>query len=217
MPQNRSTRSGAPSPSSRRSAASVHMSSLNLRTPEVVLPIIHVPKLRRPPSPNVRLTPLSQPRASANHDPPLPVTFHWSCCRSDCRHRNTFFTGTHFTRIRHVRGLEDSWSWAPSYRVAKCQACSHAVCEQCALLQVTGQSEWKGAEIEEDFVETGDVGVWRRIGIWGEGKRFGISEWQGRGEYEDIVRELETSDRIGRDWVGEWLRDRQWQQKVSAR
>lgn len=219
MPQDRITRSAAPSPSNRRSVPSPLSvpSSPIIFCSKATARQLATPKVSKASSPNARLTPLSQPRASTVHNPPLPLIFLWRCCRSDCRANNHFFTKTHFTRLRHVRGLVDTWSWAPSYRTDKCQECKHEACEICLLLQVEGESEWKGAEAENDFGETGDVGVWRRVGFWGEGRRFGIIENQSKVRYNDVVRDLESNERVGQHWAKEWLRDRERRQRVSSR
>ena len=175
MPQDRTTRSNAPSPSSRYSVPSVHtlLSSPILFLPKpqsrnIISHTVNVPRLSQPPSPSTHPLQSSQPRASATHNPSLPLIFHWRCCLSGCSTKNTHFTAIHFTRLR-VRRLLDMWYWTPSYRVSKCRECQHQACEMCILLQVKGESEWKGEKLESGFRETGDVGVWKRIGIWGEG------------------------------------------------
>lgn len=211
MHQNRTVRSTAPSPSSPRSITSTFSipSSPILFLPKATLRTVATPRIAQPPSPNAHLTHHSQPCASATHTPPLPLMFLWRCCRSDCRTSNTHFTTTHFTRLHHVRGRLERWTWAPSYRKDSCQECNHAACETCLLLQVEGHSEWKGAEVESEFGQTGDVGVWRRIGFWDEGRRFGGTDGQSKVGYDDVVRDLESDERVDLDRDIETFRSRQ--------
>jgi hypothetical protein len=34
---------------------------------------------------------------------------------------------------------------------------------------------------------------------------------------EDVLKELETEDRVDQGWAREWLREREWKQKLSLR
>jgi hypothetical protein len=91
------------------------------------------------------------------------------------------------------------------------------------LLEVCGESEWKGVEAEGNFEKTGDVGMWRRIGIWGKEWRFGSTgavernELEGTVKYRDVVRSLETADRVDGDWIKERLKDIRCGRRVSSR
>lgn len=216
MTQDRTIRSNAPSPSSRYSqpSAPTRSSSPILflpkpQSPNFVLPTVSVPNIPKPASPNAHLSPSSRPHAPAIHTPALPLTFHWRCCRSGCRANNIVCTTTHFTHLL-ICDSHDIWYRAPSYRLDKCSDCQHRPCEWCLLLQVEGQSEWRGSERE-----TGLVGVWRRIGMWKEGRHFGDMDDKVR--KEDVMRGLKTEDRVDQRWAREWMKEREWKQKVSSR
>lgn len=219
MPQDRTAHSTTPSPPNRRLTAS------NLETPSSPVlffqttrkRIVAVPKLQNSPSPNAHLAPHSLPRASAVHTPPLPLKFLWRCCRLGCGQKNVYSTSTHFKFLRHVRGPINNWSCVPSYRTDRCQGCEHEACAICLLLQVEGNSEWKGVKFEKEFGETGDVGVWRRIGIWGEGRRFGIIEEQGKARHNDVLKDLESNGRVDQSRDRNCLKGRQYKQKASSR
>ena len=218
MLQDRTVRSNAPSPSSRYSKPPAASSPIllpnqpppsKLKSRTVVMPMISYLS-----SPGIYPQPHVQPRASATHAPPLPVAFRWRCCRSGCLTTNKLHTSTHFTRLSHVHGLQDTVYWTPSYRLDRCSDCQHQACKICLLLEVEGQSEWKAAEAEVDFDKTGQLGIWRRIGYWGEGRRFGVVDEmkdRARDDVEQrrdmrerrryIVKSLETADRVGQDWI----------------
>lgn len=218
MLQDRTVGSNAPSSSSRYSKPSAAPSPIllpnqpplsKLKSRTVVMPMIsYLSFAGIYPQAHV------QPRASATHAPPLPVAFRWRCCRSGCLTTNKLHTSTHFTRLSHVRGLQDTAYWTSSYRLDRCSDCQHQACEICLLLEVEGHGEWKAAEAEVGFDETGGLGIWRRIGYWGEVRRFGIMdemEDRARDDVEqrrdtierrrDIVESLETADRVDQNWI----------------
>lgn len=79
-------------------------------------------------------------------------------------------------------------------------------------MRVEGQSEWRGPGSETD-----SVGVWWRIGMWEQGWQFGGNMLQEAIRREDVLKELETEDRVDQGWAQEWLREREWKQKLSLR
>ena len=219
MMLDRTVRSNAPSPSSRYSQPSGLTRATNLNfilptpgIPDMVSRTVFVPKIPHSSSPDAHLSSCSRPYASATHRPALPLTFHWRCCRAGCRANNAVVTSTHFTQLHHISLPGERRYCAPSYRLSKCAECEHQACEYCLLLQVEGQSEWRGSDSETD-----PVGVWLRIGMWEQGRQFGGNVQQEAIRREDVVKGLETEERVDQRWAQKWLREREWTQKVSSR
>ena len=219
MRLDRAVRSNAPSPSSRYSQLSAFTQApgSNLifpkpRIPDLVSRRVFVPKIPQPSSFDGDMSCCTRSHASATHDPSLPLIFHWRCCRAGCRANNAVVTSTHFTQLRHISAPRGKRYWAPSYRLSKCIECENRACEWCLLLQVEGQSEWRGSDSETD-----SVGVWLRIGMWEWGRQFGGNLQEAATGREVVVRKLETEDRVDQRWAQEWLREREWKQKVSTR
>lgn len=164
MPQHRTNRSNAPSPSPHTSKPSTPFR--DAQTPPLETKTLPDSATREEPQQPHASTSASATTPTITPSPTnlLTLTFHWRCCRSSCLSLIRYTTDTHFAHLVRPRGGRTAGYWVPVYRLRKCAECRHRACGVCLLLQVEwGQCEdSKGEGSEDGRTANGDCQMARR-------------------------------------------------------